>query len=587
MSNKQTFKLLIKYIGKSRILLIMNIILAIPAVISMLLIPVFTGKVIDLLYTDFTIEQIVKAASMIPVFAGIYALLLWFIGFFSGRIAYNTVKNIRSDAAGVLEKLPLSYIDSHSHGEMINTVISDTDRICEGLEMLFKEFFTGIFTIVGTIALMLSISPVVTLAVVLLTPVSLFVAKFISKKTYGFFGQEATVRAAHASYLEEMIAGRKVIKAYANEKKALSDFDIINDELGKKSLKAVFFSSLVNPTTRFTNSLIYAFVAFLGAMLCTGAFGVAGGTFTVGSMTVFLSYASQYAKPFNEISGVISELQNSLACASRVFDFISLPIEEEDVSESFEDDRPDSSGSVTFDHVSFSYVKDRPLIRDFSLDVKPGTHVAIVGKTGAGKTTLINLLMRFYDCSNGKIIIDGKNISEVPRRALRSRFGLVLQETWLISGTIYENLSFGLTEPQRDTVIAAAKETMAHNFIKKLPNGYDTYISEDDALLSEGQKQLLCITRVLAADPSILILDEATSSVDALTETRIKNALEKLSSGKTSFTVAHRLSTIRNADMILFIENGNIEESGTHEELLEKGGLYASLYGSQFSPEGE
>ena len=493
-------------------------------------------------------------------------------------ITYRVVKDIRTKAFGHLEVLPLSYIDSHPSGDIISRIITDIDQFSEGLLMGFTQFFTGVMTILGTLLFMVSINPLITLVVVVLTPVSLFVASFIAKKTYVMFKHQSETRGELTTLTDEMLGNMKVVQAFGYQKEAEERFHKINNKLAGYSLRATFFSSITNPATRFVNSLVYAAVGI------TGAYAVIRGFMTVGQLTSFLSYANQYTKPFNEISGVVTELQNALASAARVFELI----DEKTILE----DKKDATvlenvkGQVEIEHVNFSYTPDRPLIEDLNLSVKPGERVAIVGPTGCGKTTVINLLMRFYDVNSGSIKVEGKDIRDVTRKSLRTSYGMVLQETWLKSGTIRDNIAYGRPEATEEEIVSAAKEAHAHSFIMRMPQGYDTVISEDGGNLSQGQKQLLCIARVMLRLPPMLILDEATSSIDTRTEIRVQKAFAKMMEGRTSFIVAHRLSTIREADMILVMRDGHIVEKGKHEELLAKNGFYAEIYNSQFTAVG-
>ena len=493
-------------------------------------------------------------------------------------ITYRVVKDIRTKAFGHLEVLPLSYIDSHPSGDIISRIIADIDQFSEGLLMGFTQFFTGVMTILGTLLFMVSINPLITLVVVVLTPVSLFVASFIAKKTYVMFKHQSETRGELTTLTDEMLGNMKVVQAFGYQKEAEERFHKINNKLAGYSLRATFFSSITNPATRFVNSLVYAAVGI------TGAYAVIRGFMTVGQLTSFLSYANQYTKPFNEISGVVTELQNALASAARVFELI----DEKTILE----DKKDATvlenvkGQVEIEHVNFSYTPDRPLIEDLNLSVKPGERVAIVGPTGCGKTTVINLLMRFYDVNSGSIKVEGKDIRDVTRKSLRTSYGMVLQETWLKSGTIRDNIAYGRPEATEEEIVSAAKEAHAHSFIMRMPQGYDTVISEDGGNLSQGQKQLLCIARVMLCLPPMLILDEATSSIDTRTEIRVQKAFAKMMEGRTSFIVAHRLSTIREADMILVMRDGHIVEKGKHEELLAKNGFYAEIYNSQFTAVG-
>ena len=506
------------------------------------------------------------------------ALSQWLMNHINNIITYRVVKDIRTKAFGHLEVLPLSYIDSHPSGDIISRIIADIDQFSEGLLMGFTQFFTGLMTILGTLLFMVSINPLITLVVVVLTPISLFVASFIAKKTYVMFKHQSETRGELTTLTDEMLGNMKVVQAFGYQKEAEERFQTINNKLAGYSLRATFFSSITNPATRFVNSLVYAAVGI------TGAYAAIRGFMTVGQLTSFLSYANQYTKPFNEISGVVTELQNALASAARVFELI----DEKTILE----DKKDATvlenvkGQVEIEHVNFSYTPDRPLIEDLNLSVKPGERVAIVGPTGCGKTTVINLLMRFYDVNSGSIKVEGKDIRDVTRKSLRTSYGMVLQETWLKSGTIRDNIAYGRPEATEEEIINAAKEAHAHSFIMRMPQGYDTVISEDGGNLSQGQKQLLCIARVMLCLPPMLILDEATSSIDTRTEIRVQKAFAKMMEGRTSFIVAHRLSTIREADMILVMRDGHIVEKGKHEELLAKNGFYAEIYNSQFAAVG-
>ena len=493
----------------------------------------------------------------------------------NNKIIYHVTRNIRDEAIEKLEHLPLSYIDSHSYGEVVSRVIADVDQFADGLLMGFTQFFTGVTTIVGTLLFMIMINVRITLVVVLITPVSFLVAGFIAKKTYSMFKLQSETRGEQTALIDEMIGGQKVVKAYNHEQETMDKFDEINERLQKYSLKAIFFSSITNPATRFVNSLVYAGVAV------TGAISAINGGISVGQLATFLSYANQYTKPFNEISGVITELQNALACAARVFELIEEQPETADKPDAVVLDNAD--GSISLENVYFSYTKDKELITDFNLNVKPGQKIAIVGPTGCGKTTIINLLMRFYDVDSGSIKVSDVDIKDMTRHSLRAGFGMVLQDTWLRAGTIRDNIIMGKPDATEEEIIEAAKAAHAHSFIKRLPDGYDTVIGEDGGSLSQGQKQLLCITRVMLCRPPMLILDEATSSIDTRTELKIQNAFNKLMEGRTSFIVAHRLSTIQSADLILVMKDGHIIEQGNHRELLAKGGFYKNLYESQFA----
>lgn len=547
-----------------------------------LYIPIIIGDAIDLLVPadgassgGLKWDSIISLLLQAGIVAGITALLQWFMGIINNRIAFGVVRDIRNDAFDKISTLPLSYLDTKSTGDIVSRVISDADQFADGLLLGFSQLFTGIVTILGTLVFMLTLDPWITLAVVVLTPVSLLVAKFISSRTYSLFKQRSETLGEQTAFIDEIIGNQKTVKAFGREDESAEKFDEISERLEKCSLRATFFSSLTNPSTRFVNSLVYAAVGLLGAL------SAIDGGISVGALSCFLSYANQYTKPFNEISGVVAELQNSFACAARIFELIDEPSESPDPENAAV--LEDAKGIVNADNISFSYVPDKKLIENLSLDIKQGQKVAIVGPTGCGKTTFINLLMRFYDVTGGTIRIDGHNIREVTRDSLRASFGMVLQDTRLISGTVRENITMGKPDATDEEVISAAKASHAHSFIKRLPNGYDTVIGEDGGTLSQGQKQLLCITRIMLCLPPMLILDEATSSIDTRTEIKIQDAFTKLMNGRTSFIVAHRLSTVRDADIILVMNNGNIIEQGTHSELLAKGGFYATLYNSQFA----
>lgn len=559
-------------------LLVLSTVLAAVTVALTLYFPILTGRAIDLIIAkgkvDFDgIFVLVKKGIIVIM---IMAAAQWLMNMCNNRMTYHIVRDIRKDAFNRIEHLPLSYIDSHSHGDMVSRIIADVDTFADGLLMGFTQLFTGAATIVGTLLFMLSIDIKITLVVVLLTPVSLFVASFIAKKTYSMFTLQSKTRGEQTALIEEMVGNQKVVQAFCHEDEALEKFDEVNTRLQKYSLNATFFSSLVNPCTRFVNNLVYAAVGI------TGAFAVilTGGVFSVGSLSCFLSYANQYTKPFNEISGVVTELQNALACAARFFELIEAPEEKPDTEDAYELARAD--GRVDIEHVYFSYTPERRLIEDFNLQVEPGQRIAIVGPTGCGKTTLINLLMRFYDTNSGKIKVSGHDIMDMTRRSLRKNYGMVLQETWLKKGTIRDNICMGKPDATEEEMIAAAKASHAHSFIRRLPDGYDTEIAEDGGNLSQGQKQLLCIARVMLCLPPMLILDEATSSIDTRTEVKIQKAFLTMMKGRTSFIVAHRLSTIREADVILVMKDGKIIEQGNHETLLKQNGFYATLYNSQF-----
>jgi len=579
-NNVKTFVKLLKYLKIYRIHLALSILLSLITVALTLYVPILIGEAIDfaLGVGNVNMDAILKILFKIAVIITITALLQWIINVINNKMTYGIVKNIRREAFVKLQKFPLSYIDSHRSGEIVSRIITDVDQLSEGLLIGFTQFFVGIATILGTLIFMLMISPPITLIVILVTPLSLFVAAFIAKKTHSMFKLQSDIRGEQTALIDEMISGHKVVVAFGQEDKAQRDFDEINDRLSAASLRAIFFSSTTNPATRFVNSVVYAFVALVGAMLCVSS----GTVISVGMLSSFLAYSTQYTKPFNEISGVITEVQGSLACAAKVFELIEAPEQSQDENlEEFKDFKPD--GNVCFDNVSFSYVKEKPLIKNFSLNVSAGQRIAIVGPTGCGKTTLINLLMRFYDVSDGDITVDGISSKNIPRGALRKSFGMVLQDTWLSDGTIRDNIAFGKPDATDEEIIAAAKTAHAHSFIRRLPQGYNTVITEDGASLSQGQKQLLCIARVILCLPEMLILDEATSSIDTRTEMRIQKAFSTMMSGRTSFIVAHRLSTIKEADLILVMKDGNVIEQGTHDSLIESKGFYYDLYNSQFA----
>ncbi|MBR6633242.1 MAG: ABC transporter ATP-binding protein [Clostridia bacterium] len=573
MKNKSTLKTVLSYVSRHRMLLCLLILFSVAFSLLSLYIPILIGDAIDLAVDkgevdfDGILSIIIRAVAVTLL----TALFQWLVSIIGNSITFSVVRDIRQEAFEKLVKLPLSYIDSHRHGEVVSRVITDAGQFADGLIMGFTQLFTGVVTILGTIVFMVSINYKIALIVVLLTPLSLFVASFIARNTYNMFKKQSETRGEMTGVIDEMIGGQKVVRAFGYEAKAQAKFDDVNSRLEKHTLKAIFFSSLTNPCTRFVNSVVYAFVGGFGA------FAVIGSTMTVGGLSCFLSYAGQYTKPFNEISGVVTELQNSLACAARVFEFINTPEVEDKGIELL--DFP--KGDVEFKDVSFSYSKDVSLIEGFNLQVKSGQRVAIVGPTGCGKTTLINLIMRFYDVDGGVITVDGIDTTHLSRKSLRSNFGMVLQDTWIKKGTVAENIAMGKPDATREEIIATAKASHAHNFIKKLPKGYDTVISEAEGGLSQGQRQLLCICRVMLALPPMLILDEATSSIDTRTEKKIQDAFAKLMQGKTSFIVAHRLSTVREADVILVMRDGKIIECGSHGELLAKNGFYTQLYNSQ------
>lgn len=576
-SNRDILKKVLYHIGKYKIFLFFSIVLAAVSVILTLYIPILTGQAVDCIIgsgaVDFDgILDILKKMAVIIVLT---AVVQWVMNTCNNKIAYQVVRDVRDEAFHKLQILPLKYIDGHSHGDIVSRVIADVDQFSDGLLMGFTQLFTGVVTIIGTLVFMFSINVSTTVVVVILTPLSFFIAGFIAKRTFSMSKLQSETRGEQTALIDEMIGNEKVVKAFGHEPQVMEQFREINDRLQKASVKAIFFSSLTNPCTRFVNSLVYAGVGILGAFLAIR------GYISVGQLTSFLSYANQYTKPFNEISGVVTELQTALACAGRVFEFIE---EEPQIPESDHAAVLQApKGNITMKNVNFSYNPDQKLIQDFNLEVKSGQRVAIVGPTGCGKTTVINLLMRFYDVNSGSIRIDGIDIRDMTRKSLRESFGMVLQETWLHAGTIRENIVMGKPDATDDEVIAAAKAAHAHSFIKRLPMGYDTVITEDGGSLSQGQKQLLCITRVMLCLPPMLILDEATSSIDTRTEIKISQAFHTMMKGRTSFIVAHRLSTIREADIILVMKDGNIIEQGNHETLLNKeDGFYAKLYNSQF-----
>lgn len=578
---KGTLLRVLQYVKPYRVLVIVSLLCACVSAAAQLLIPILTGKAIDQMLGagQVNLSGVLVFAVWIAVVAALSAVAQQFLATSNNKIAYNISRDLRNAAFHKLQRLPLSYLDAHPSGDLVSRMIADVDTFSDGLLMGFTQLFTGVVLIVGTLTIMLIKNWMIALLVVVLTPLSMFVASFIARKTHHYFTEQARVRGQQTALINELIEGQKVVQSFGHEAASLSDFDCINDELGRVSLNATFFSSLTNPSTRLVNNIIYAAVALVGAL------SAVGGGISVGDLSVFLSYASQYAKPFNEISGVVTELQNALACAARVFSLLD------------EDDRvPDKEnaavlspkGTIDLKDVCFRYVPDRPLIEDFNLHVKPGQRIAIVGPTGCGKTTMINLLMRFYDVNSGAILVDGTDIRNATRHSLRKSFGMVLQDTWLKAGTIRDNIAYGRPDASEEDVIAAAKAAHAHSFIRRLPDGYDTVITENGGNISQGQKQLLCIARVMLGGengelPPMLILDEATSSIDTRTEIKIQSAFARLMNGRTSFIVAHRLSTIQEADVILVMKDGHIIEQGTHEELLKKQGFYANLYQSQFA----
>ena len=572
-----TLKKVLRYIARYRLLVAVSLLLAALSVALTLYVPIVVGDAIDFIVEAGRVDfaQILRCLVVIGVVVAITAVAQWAMNIINNKITYQVIRDIRKEAFHKLTILPLKYIDSHPTGEIVSRVIADVDQFADGLLLGFTQLFTGAVTILGTLIFMLTVNVGITFVVVLLTPLSLFVANFIARRTYTMFKKQSEARADQTALIDEMIGNEKVVQAFTHEEAAQRDFDGINERLRQSSLRATFYSSITNPATRFINSLVYAGVGL------AGAFAALTGGITVGGLSAFLSYANQYTKPFNEISGVITELQNALVCAGRIFALI----EEEPQTPDDADARvlTDVRGRVDLKDVSFSYAPEKPLIGDFNLSVEPGMRVAIVGPTGCGKTTLINLLMRFYDVDGGAVLVEGTDIRRVTRKSLRRNFGMVLQDTWLKAGTIYENIAMGKPDATREEVIAAAKASHAHGFISQLEHGYDTVIAEDGGALSQGQKQLLCIARVMLSLPPMLILDEATSSIDTRTEMRIQEAFARLMRGRTSFIVAHRLSTIKNADVILVMRDGHIVEQGKHEELLAAGGFYATLYNSQFA----
>ncbi len=572
-----TLKKVLHYIRKYWLFVLISLLCAAVSVALTLYVPILTGEAIDYIIAEGLVDFGPIRDIIFKIVVAVLAtgVAQWIMNICNNHISYNVVHDIRREAFHKIEILPLKYIDGHSYGEVVSRVIADVDQFSEGLLMGFTQFFTGIITIVGTLLFMLSVNGKITLVVVFVTPLSLFVAAFIAKKTYTMFHMQSVTRGEQTALIDEMIGNQKIVQAFGQEDEVLERFDEINDRLGKYSLKAIFFSSTTNPATRFINSLVYTGVGLTGAIIA-----ISGGI-SVGQLSCFLSYANQYTKPFNEISGVITELQNAIACAARIFELIEETPQVPEAENAQVLEHVD--GTVTLQDVAFSYVPEQKLIRDFNLSVKQGQRVAIVGPTGCGKTTVINLLMRFYDVNSGSIQVSGTDIRELTRASLRTSFGMVLQETWLKAGTIRENLLMGKPDATEEELIAAAKAAHAHSFIKRMPQGYDTVIAEDGGSLSQGQKQLLCIARVLLCLPPMLILDEATSSIDTRTEVKIQEAFARMMQGRTSFIVAHRLSTIKEADIILVMKDGNIIEQGNHETLLAQGGFYANLYNSQFA----
>ena len=577
MNKKSTLKKVLKRIKKYRVMVFLSLLMAAATVVLTLYLPILTGEAVDGIIAKGLVNftGLFRILKMMLIVIAATALFQWLMNIINNHITYHVVQDIRKEAFEKLESLPLKYVDGHSYGDIVSRMIADVDQFAEGLLMGFTQLFTGLLTIAGTLVFMFGINVKIALVVVILTPLSLFAAGFIAKRTYTMFQKQSETRGEQTSLIEEMVGNLKVVKAFGHEDENQEKFNEINGRLQKYSLEAIFYSSLVNPCTRFINSMIYAVVGI------TGAIAALNGRLSVGQLTCFLSYANQYTKPFNEISGVITELQNALACAGRVFELIEEEPEVPDAETAVV--LESAKGEIELQNVYFSYTADKKLIQDFNLSVKPGQRIAIVGPTGCGKTTLINLLMRFYDVNEGKISVDGNEIRDITRGSLRTNYGMVLQDTWIRNGTVKDNIVIGKPDATVEEVIRAAKESRAHDFIKRLPKGYDTILGEDGGNLSQGQKQLLCITRVMLCLPPMLILDEATSSIDTRTEIKIQQAFARMMEGRTSFIVAHRLSTIREADVILVMKDGNIIEQGSHETLLERGGFYAELYHSQFA----
>ena len=575
--NKDTMKRVLKFISPYKGKIILMLLMAFFTVAFTLYTPILIGEGVDTIIGPGN----VKTKALLRILGTLAMVVLgtavtqWIMNLLTNQVTYGVVQDIRSQAFSHLQEVPVSYIDSNQPGDILSRIVADVSQFSDGLLMGFTQFFTGVITILGTIGFMMSISVKISLIVILLTPVSLFVASFIAGRTFQMFKEQSEKRAEMTSLVEELVGNQKVVQAFSYEERARERFGKVNEELRVCGIKAIFFSSITNPSTRFVNGLVYTSVGIFGA------FVVMRGGMSVGQLTSFLNYANQYTKPFNEISGVVTELENALACAKRIFDFIDTPAQEPDVADAVELEKAD--GSVNVENISFSYRKEVPLLQNISIDVKPGQRIAIVGPTGCGKTTMINLLMRFYDVDKGQIVVSGHPIRELTRDSLRRNFGMVLQETWLKAGTIRENIAYGKPDASMEEVIQAAKHAHAHSFIKRMPQGYDTVITEDGGNISQGQKQLLCIARVMLMRPTMLILDEATSSIDTRTEIKVQQAFAELMEGRTSFIVAHRLSTIQEADRILVMKDGNIIEQGRHEELLAMGGFYAGLYESQFA----
>ena len=574
---RKTLKKVFRYLGRYRIFVVISTMLAAISVALTLYVPKLTGYAVDYIVGpgQVSFPDVFRVMIQIGICIMVTALAQWLMNVCNNKMTYQVVRDIRNEAFQKIEVLPLKYIDSHPYGEVVSRVIADVDQFADGLLMGFTQLFTGVVTIVGTFGFMLSVNVKITFVVVLITPVSFLVANFIAKKTFAMFRQQSEIRGEQTGLIDEMIGSQKVVQTFGQGRKVTKEFDEINERMGKAYLRATFFSSITNPSTRFVNSLVYTGVGI------AGAFAVINGSLTVGQLSSFLSYANQYTKPFNEISGVVTEFQNAVACAQRIFDLIEEEPQMPEVHGAVE--LKDIKGNVVAENVAFSYVPGQKLIRNFNLKVRPGQRIAIVGPTGCGKTTLINLLMRFYDVNGGSISVEKIDIREMTRRSLRAGYGMVLQDTWLKTGTIRDNIAMGKPDASDAEVVEAAKASYIHSFIKRLPNGYDTWITEDGEGLSQGQKQLLCIARVMLCRPPMLILDEATSSIDTRTELRIQAAFAELMKGRTTFIVAHRLSTIREADVILVMRDGHIVEQGRHEELLEKKGFYAQLYNSQFA----
>ena len=576
-TQKATLKKVMQCISRYRFLVVLSILLAAISVALTLYVPILVGDAIDFIVAagQVNFDQMMTTLTRVVIVVAITALAQWLMNVINNKITYQVIRDMRDQAFRKIQVLPLKYIDSHPYGEVVSRVIADVDQFADGLLMGFSQLFTGVITILGTLIFMLTVNVGITFVVVLLTPLSLFVANFIARRTFSMFKKQSEARAEQTALVDEMVGNEKVVQAFTHEAAAQETFDEINERLRASSLKAIFYSSITNPSTRFINSVVYAGVGL------TGALAAVSGAMTVGGLSAFLSYANQYTKPFNEISGVITELQNALVCAARLFELIEEPSQIPDAENARVLTVPE--GRITAENVAFSYVADRPLIQRLNLDVQPGQRVAIVGPTGCGKTTLINLLMRFYDVDNGSISVEGTDIRSITRASLRRNYGMVLQDTWLKEGTVRENIVMGKPDATDEEIVAAAKASHAHGFITRLPDGYDTVLSGDGGSLSQGQKQLLCITRVMLCLPPMLILDEATSSIDTRTELHIQEAFARLMQGRTSFIVAHRLSTIKNADIILVMKDGDIIEQGNHEQLLAAGGFYANLYNSQFA----